>query len=89
MSRTVLKLRKKLAEQETALVLMLPNLVFRICHKHGKTYTFLMSSEYERLHWKNSICEQQAKGTASPVNIYDLQETLSSIKVWEVKVKRT
>ncbi|XP_014672421.1 PREDICTED: breakpoint cluster region protein-like [Priapulus caudatus] len=88
-SRTVLKLRKKLAEQETALVLALPNLVLRVCHRHGKTYTFLVSSDYERLHWRDVVSKQQIKearsgGAATPVNIYDLQETLGSIKTKNV-----
>ncbi|XP_013406427.1 active breakpoint cluster region-related protein isoform X2 [Lingula anatina] len=58
--RQVEKLKKKLAEQEAALVLAAPTLPLCLQHKK-KTYTFLMSSDYERDEWKEAILCHKAK----------------------------
>eukprot|EP00058_Branchiostoma_floridae_P010386 XP_002595874.1 hypothetical protein BRAFLDRAFT_84243 [Branchiostoma floridae] len=55
------KVKKRLAEQEAALTLAFPSLPFRVFHKNGKTYTFLMSSGDERAEWKEVITKLQEK----------------------------
>uniref|UniRef100_H2YG57 Active breakpoint cluster region-related protein n=1 Tax=Ciona savignyi TaxID=51511 RepID=H2YG57_CIOSA len=58
-SRREERLRKKLAELEARIVLAAPNLSFRIYHMQGKSYMFLMSSDYERIEWTEAIMKQQ------------------------------
>ncbi|XP_057600895.1 breakpoint cluster region protein isoform X4 [Hippopotamus amphibius kiboko] len=60
-SKAVERLRKKLSEQESLLLLMSPSMAFRVHSRHGKSYTFLISSDYERAEWREHIREQQKK----------------------------
>ncbi|XP_056140739.1 active breakpoint cluster region-related protein isoform X1 [Lampris incognitus] len=55
------RLRKKMNEQESWLLLHSPAIPFRIHNKHGKSYLFLISSDYERSEWKESIQKLQKK----------------------------
>ncbi|KAM7374729.1 hypothetical protein PAMP_007370 [Pampus punctatissimus] len=55
------RLRKKMNEQESWLLLHSPTIPFRIHNKHGKSYLFLLSSDYERSEWKESIQKLQKK----------------------------
>uniref|UniRef100_A0A8C2KWM8 Si:dkey-91m11.5 n=1 Tax=Cyprinus carpio TaxID=7962 RepID=A0A8C2KWM8_CYPCA len=55
------RLRKKLCEQESLLLLMSPCMAFRVSNRNGKGYTFLISSDYEREEWREIIREQQKK----------------------------
>lgn len=54
-SKVVEKLKKRLAEQEAALLLAIPSLPLTLYHKHGKTYTLLCKSDVERAEWKEAI----------------------------------
>lgn len=53
------KNRKKLAELEAQLVLASPNLVLRVAHKSQhrvqNSYTFFLSSEFERSQWVEAV----------------------------------
>lgn len=54
------KNRKKLAELEAQLVLASPNLVLRVAHKNQQnrvqnSYTFFLSSEFERSQWVEAV----------------------------------
>ncbi|KAF7239819.1 Breakpoint cluster region protein [Varanus komodoensis] len=60
-SKNVERLKKKLSEQESLLLLMSPNMAFRVHNRNGKSYTFLISSDYERAEWREIIREQQKK----------------------------
>uniref|UniRef100_A0A8C8I5A9 Active breakpoint cluster region-related protein n=1 Tax=Oncorhynchus tshawytscha TaxID=74940 RepID=A0A8C8I5A9_ONCTS len=60
-SRNVERLRKKMNEQESWLLLHSPTIPFRIHNKHGKSYLFLLSSDYERSEWRESIQKLQRK----------------------------
>lgn len=60
-SRVVERLRKKMNEQESWLLLHSPTIPFRIHNKHGKSYLFLLSSDYERSEWRESIQKLQKK----------------------------
>ena len=49
------KNRKKLSELEAQLILASPNLPLRIGKRAGPTHTFLLTSEYERDQWGETI----------------------------------
>ncbi|XP_037115693.1 PH_BCR_vertebrate and RhoGAP_Bcr domain-containing protein isoform X1 [Syngnathus acus] len=55
------RLRKRLSEQESLLLLMSPNMAFRVANRNGKGFTFLISSDYERAEWREIIREHQKK----------------------------
>ncbi|XP_075876321.1 active breakpoint cluster region-related protein isoform X4 [Nelusetta ayraudi] len=55
------RLRKKMNEQESWLLLHSPTIPFCIHNKHGKSYLFLLSSDYERSEWRESIQKLQKK----------------------------
>ncbi|XP_076587006.1 breakpoint cluster region protein isoform X1 [Chaetodon auriga] len=60
-SKVIERLRKKLSEQESLLLLMSPSMAFRVANRNGKGFTFLISSDYERAEWREIIREQQKK----------------------------
>uniref|UniRef100_A0A8D2CMP2 BCR activator of RhoGEF and GTPase n=1 Tax=Sciurus vulgaris TaxID=55149 RepID=A0A8D2CMP2_SCIVU len=60
-SKAMERLKKKLSEQESLLLLMSPSMAFRVHSRNGKSYTFLISSDYERAEWRENIREQQKK----------------------------
>ncbi|KAJ4941829.1 hypothetical protein JOQ06_011703 [Pogonophryne albipinna] len=55
------RLRKKLSEQESLLLLMSPTMAFRVASRNGKGFMFLISSDYERAEWREIVREQQKK----------------------------
>uniref|UniRef100_A0A8C3A386 BCR activator of RhoGEF and GTPase n=1 Tax=Cyclopterus lumpus TaxID=8103 RepID=A0A8C3A386_CYCLU len=59
--KVIERLRKKLSEQESLLLLMSPNMAFRVANRNGKGFTFLISSDYERAEWREIVREQQKK----------------------------
>ncbi|KAF0033586.1 hypothetical protein F2P81_013652 [Scophthalmus maximus] len=59
--KAIERLRKKLSEQESLLLLMSPNMAFRVANRNGKGFTFLISSDYERAEWREIVREQQKK----------------------------
>uniref|UniRef100_A0A8D3BB75 BCR activator of RhoGEF and GTPase n=1 Tax=Scophthalmus maximus TaxID=52904 RepID=A0A8D3BB75_SCOMX len=60
-SKVIDRLRKKLSEQESLLLLTSPSMPLRVYNKNGKGYGFLLSSDYERAEWREIIKEQQKK----------------------------
>ncbi|RXN26916.1 breakpoint cluster region -like protein [Labeo rohita] len=60
-SKVMERLKKKLSEQESLLLLNSPNMPLRVYNRNGKSYMFLISSDYERAEWKEVIREQQKK----------------------------
>ncbi|XP_072288611.1 breakpoint cluster region protein isoform X1 [Eucyclogobius newberryi] len=73
------RLRKKLSEQESMLLLMSPNMAFRVANRNGKGFTFLISSDYERAEWREIIREQQKKCFKSfPLTSLELQMLTNS-----------
>uniref|UniRef100_A0A8C1UE08 BCR activator of RhoGEF and GTPase n=1 Tax=Cyprinus carpio TaxID=7962 RepID=A0A8C1UE08_CYPCA len=60
-SKVMERLKKKLSEQESLLLLNSPNMPLRVHNRNGKSYVFLISSDYERAEWKEVIREQQKK----------------------------
>ncbi|XP_043925745.1 breakpoint cluster region protein [Protopterus annectens] len=59
--KVIERLKKKLSEQKSLLLLTSPNMAFRVHNRNGKSYTFLISSDYERAEWRDVIKEQQKK----------------------------
>ncbi|KAM9846694.1 active breakpoint cluster region-related protein isoform 1-T1 [Aulostomus maculatus] len=73
------RLRKKMNEQESWLLLHSPTIPFRIHNKHGKSYLFLLSSDYERSEWRESIQKLQRKDLqACVLSSVELQVLTSS-----------
>uniref|UniRef100_A0A674MX15 ABR activator of RhoGEF and GTPase n=1 Tax=Takifugu rubripes TaxID=31033 RepID=A0A674MX15_TAKRU len=73
------RLRKKMNEQESWLLLHSPTIPFCIHNKHGKSYLFLLSSDYERSEWRESIQKLQKKDLQSCVlSSVELQVLTSS-----------
>ncbi|MGH0161660.1 UNVERIFIED_CONTAM: hypothetical protein FKN15_041607, partial [Acipenser sinensis] len=60
-SKVIERLKKKLSEQESLLLLMSPSMAFKVHNRNGKSYMFLISSDYERAEWREMIREQQKK----------------------------
>ncbi|XP_053341913.1 active breakpoint cluster region-related protein isoform X1 [Clarias gariepinus] len=78
-SRNVDRMRKKMNEQESCLLLHSPTIPFRIHNKNGKSYLFLLSSDYERSEWRESIQKLQKKDLQSCVlSSLELQVLTSS-----------
>ncbi|XP_066997910.2 active breakpoint cluster region-related protein [Anabrus simplex] len=77
------KQRKKLADLEAQLVLASPNLVFRVGNRSARTYTFFLSSEFERTQWIDAIHALQSSQLPSPsisVSMYELQAWITACR---------
>ncbi|XP_068457556.1 active breakpoint cluster region-related protein isoform X1 [Clinocottus analis] len=73
------RLRKKMNEQESWLLLNSPTIPFRVHNRHGKSYQFLISSDYERSEWRESIQKLQKKDLqACVLSSVELQVLTSS-----------
>ncbi|XP_026859947.2 breakpoint cluster region protein isoform X2 [Electrophorus electricus] len=78
-SKVIERLRKKLSEQESLLLLTSPSMALRVHNRNGKSYMFLTSSDYERAEWKDMIREQQKKCFKSfSLNSMELQMLTNS-----------
>ncbi|NWR19365.1 ABR protein, partial [Emberiza fucata] len=60
-SRAIERLKKKMFENEFWLLLNSPAIPFRIHNRNGKSYLFLLSSDYERSEWREAIQRLQKK----------------------------
>uniref|UniRef100_A0A8C7XE09 BCR activator of RhoGEF and GTPase n=1 Tax=Oryzias sinensis TaxID=183150 RepID=A0A8C7XE09_9TELE len=78
-SKVIDRLRKKLCEQESLLLLMSPSMPLRLYNKNnGKSYSFLISSDYERAEWREIIIEQHKKCKTTSLTSMELQMLTSS-----------
>ncbi|XP_075417368.1 active breakpoint cluster region-related protein isoform X2 [Tenrec ecaudatus] len=59
--RAIERLKKKMFENEFLLLLNSPTIPFRIHNRNGKSYLFLLSSDYERSEWREAIQKLQKK----------------------------
>uniref|UniRef100_A0A3B3ZIP7 Uncharacterized protein n=1 Tax=Periophthalmus magnuspinnatus TaxID=409849 RepID=A0A3B3ZIP7_9GOBI len=82
--KVIERLRKKLSEQESMLLLMSPNMAFRVASRNGKGFTFLISSDYERAEWREIIREQQKKCSFSLTSLELQMLTNSCVKLQTV-----
>lgn len=81
------KFKKRLMELESQLVLVSPNLVFRIKHRQtAKTYTFFLSSEFERTQWIEAIQTLQRTSkppvAASNFSMFELQTWITACRTF-------
>lgn len=83
------KNRKKLAELEAQLVLASPNLVLRVSHKSQNrvqnSYTFFLSSEFERSQWIEAVEALQQGGQPPgtlPLTMYELQAWVTACRTY-------
>ncbi|CAG9770578.1 unnamed protein product [Ceutorhynchus assimilis] len=82
------KFRKRLIELESQLVLVSPNLVYRIKHRGtGRTYMFFLSSDFERTQWIEAIqtlqrTERTGKQptTAAHFSMFELQTWITACR---------
>ncbi|XP_046723827.1 breakpoint cluster region protein isoform X1 [Silurus meridionalis] len=72
-SKVIERLKKKLSEQESLLLLTSPNMPLRVHNRNGKSYMFLISSDYERAEWKDTIREQQKKSGFKSVSLTSME----------------
>uniref|UniRef100_A0A8C9YGW9 BCR activator of RhoGEF and GTPase n=1 Tax=Sander lucioperca TaxID=283035 RepID=A0A8C9YGW9_SANLU len=82
--KAIERLRKKLSEQESLLLLMSPNMAFRVANRNGKGFTFLISSDYERAEWREIVREQQKKCDFSLTSLELQMLTNSCVKLQTV-----
>lgn len=81
------KYRKRLLELESQLVLVSPNLVFRIKHRQTqKTFIFFLSSEFERTQWIEAIqtLQQTSKPPTPTINfsMIELQTWITACRTF-------
>ncbi|CAJ0954720.1 unnamed protein product, partial [Ranitomeya imitator] len=77
-SRAIERLKKKMFEYESWLLLFSPTIPFRIQNKNGKSYLFLLSSDYERSEWREAIQKLLQKKDSineSDSNLYNMGNT--------------
>ncbi|XP_030760725.1 active breakpoint cluster region-related protein-like [Sitophilus oryzae] len=88
LSRGSDKFRKRLVELESQLVLVSPNLVYRIKNRTtGRTYVFFLSSDFERNQWIEAIqtlqrTERTGKqpNNASQFSMFELQTWITACR---------
>lgn len=88
-ARNIEKLKKKLAEQETTLVMESPHLVFKLKGKGSKPHYLLVSSDYERNDWRETINGLKSKGHCHSVGnltTVELQNQINSLSVCSEQV---
>ncbi|XP_071946447.1 active breakpoint cluster region-related protein-like isoform X2 [Antedon mediterranea] len=75
------KHKKALQELEAHMVMASPNLPFHLYHQHGKTYTLLMSSDYERIEWNEAISRAKRECTFTPsLTSFHLEKIMAKCK---------
>ncbi|KAF7268387.1 rho GTPase activating protein at 1A [Rhynchophorus ferrugineus] len=76
------KFRKRLMELESQLVLVSPNLVYRIKHRsHPRIYAFFLSSDFERTQWVEAIQTlQRTERTGKVLN--NVQYSMFELQTW-------
>ncbi|KAJ7387341.1 hypothetical protein OS493_004332 [Desmophyllum pertusum] len=87
-SKIVEKMKKRLAEQEAALLLAVPCLPLTVYHKQGKTYTLLCKTGGERADWKEAIIplleeksdNPTADGQLSMIELHHLLEACKKLR---------
>ncbi|BFZ04589.1 hypothetical protein BsWGS_07628 [Bradybaena similaris] len=84
-ARNVEKLKKKVNQTEAQLILASPTLPFKVLIERGKSYTLLMSTDYEREEWREtiaSLCKKFPKTdqAAQAMSSIYIQELVNSVK---------
>ncbi|KAL5016299.1 hypothetical protein ScPMuIL_005888 [Solemya velum] len=81
-ARQIQKLKKRISEQEAALVLASPHLPLRLNSDEDRPYVLLLSTDFERDEWREALQTQANKfqGHKASMNIHDVQEILENCK---------
>lgn len=78
-SRAIDRMKKKMFESESWLLMNSPTIPFRVHSKNGKSYLFLLSSDYERSEWREAIQNLQKKDPpVSSLSSVELQVLIGS-----------
>lgn len=82
-NKNIERIRKKLMEQEAALVIASPSLVFRLYNPRAhKQFLLMMSSDYERTDWRDAITGLLFKAPApAQVTAVDVQNLVNKQKL--------
>lgn len=79
--REVEKTKKKVTELEAKLTVLSPSLPLHLYHHNGKTYTFLMPSDYEKFDWREAILSAKRECKVTPnLTLYHINKLLSKFK---------
>ncbi|GFN92819.1 Breakpoint cluster region protein [Plakobranchus ocellatus] len=81
-TRVVDKLRKKISQYEAQLILASPKHPFKVSLEGGKVYTILMTTDYEREEWKEtirSLCSRASHNAPVMSSIF-VQDLINSVK---------
>ncbi|XP_048241269.1 breakpoint cluster region protein-like isoform X1 [Haliotis rufescens] len=81
-ARSVDKLKRKIHELEAQLILQLPKLAVKLTHEGGKVHTLLMTTDYEREEWLEtltSLCRKCGHDDPS-LSTYEVQELVNTSK---------
>ncbi|KAI8749253.1 active breakpoint cluster region-related protein, partial [Biomphalaria glabrata] len=80
--RQVEKLRKKINQLEAQLILACPKLPFKVSLEGGKTYTLLMTTDYEREEWKETLASLMTRTEQQVISLNSIfiQELINSVK---------
>ncbi|RUS90683.1 hypothetical protein EGW08_001583 [Elysia chlorotica] len=81
-TRVVEKLRKKISQYEAQLIIASPKLPFKASLNGGKVYTLLMTTDYEREEWKetiHSLCSRTSQNAPVMSSIF-VQDLINSVK---------
>ncbi|XP_059141298.1 uncharacterized protein LOC131929110 [Physella acuta] len=83
-SRAAEKMKKKISHHEAQLILACPKLPFKVALEGGKKYTLLMTTDYEREEWKETVASLSMRTNQQ-------QQAMSSILVQDLinSVKET
>ncbi|XP_046569347.1 breakpoint cluster region protein-like isoform X2 [Haliotis rubra] len=81
-ARNVDKLKRKIHELEAQLILHLPKLAVKLTHEGGKVHTLLMTTDYEREEWLETMTSLSRKcGRDDPgLSTYEVQELVNTSK---------
>ncbi|XP_067649209.1 active breakpoint cluster region-related protein-like [Haliotis asinina] len=81
-ARNVDKLKRKIYELEAQLILHLPKLAVKLTHEGGRVHTLLMTTDYEREEWLETMTSLSRKcGREDPgLSTYEVQELVNTSK---------
>ncbi|KAI4471199.1 breakpoint cluster region protein bcr [Holotrichia oblita] len=88
LGRSSEKYKKRLLELESQLVLVSPNLIFKLKHaQFQKSYIFFLSSEFERMQWSDTIRTLQTTAmppapTSNALDIMELQIWITACRTY-------
>ncbi|XP_022096184.1 active breakpoint cluster region-related protein-like isoform X2 [Acanthaster planci] len=81
LTKTLEAKKKELTTNEGKVIIESPKLPLHLYHHQGKTYTLLMSSDYERSEWKEAILTAKRECRVTPsLTPYHIEKLLTKCK---------